>query len=96
MDFERSDGNAATVNVPVLQAAVGGKVSMSTEGQQNSRVTFDGPTKLVFGFKCFRVGVKDGFLELMTVKEGKTLLATDEGDDGGDFLDDYGPTDLRD
>lgn len=53
-------GAAVEVDVPVIQQAVGGSVSVSAENDAGTDVTYTGPTPLVFGFKVFGIGFLNG------------------------------------
>lgn len=46
----RSDNTALNLDVPVIQAAVGGSVSVGSESESSSTVTYEGSTDLAFGF----------------------------------------------
>lgn len=46
----RSDKTSLSVEVPVIQAAVGGSVSVGLESETTNTVTYEGPTDLAFGF----------------------------------------------
>lgn len=78
VSYERSDGVAATVNVPVLQNIVGGNVSIDSGSAASGRITFAGSQKLVFAFQAFQVGVANGALSLTSVQAGGVFLAVDE------------------
>jgi hypothetical protein len=73
--FERKNGTAAKVDVPVLSNAVGGNIQVDASGESNSTITFTGPKPLVFGFECFRVAVKNGELGLVSVQAGNVVMA---------------------
>jgi hypothetical protein len=73
--YEREDGVAASVDVPEIQGLVGGAVKLETASGSTSTVTYTGQTRLVFGFRCFEVGVLDGDLRLTTSEAGATPLA---------------------
>ncbi len=63
----RKDGTEVSVDVPVVQEIVGGKVSVATQSAGSSTVTYSGTEKLAFGFKCYRIGIEDGVLSMMAV-----------------------------
>src|SRR5438477_3364628 len=75
VSFEKSNGSAATVNVPLIQGAVGGKIEIKAEGQYKHILSFEGPQPLVFGFQNYQVGVKDGNLALTSSQAGATYLS---------------------
>jgi len=90
VSFEKSNGTEATVDVPVIQAAVGGKIDVKAEGQSKHVITFEGNVPLVFGFQNYQVGVKDGDLALISSKAGDTYLSSG----GATLLDGDGLLDL--
>ena len=65
----RSDNAAIKVEVPVIQAAVGGTVSVGTDSQSNTTVTYEGPTDLAFGFVAIELAAgergDDGEIDLV-------------------------------
>lgn len=73
--YSKSNGVDASVQVPVIQAAVGGNLSVSTTGNSGSAVTFQGQTSLPFGFQCFTIGLEDGELSLTNTKAGDVFGA---------------------
>jgi hypothetical protein len=76
--YEREDGVNAAVDVPVIQGIVGANVEVSTHASSTGTVTYKGQKQLVFGFRCFAVGVLDGDLRLTTSKAGAVPLAVGE------------------
>lgn len=55
VEGRQSHGAAVTVDVPVLQGIVGGKVKVGGTGDKTTKVTYEGPTPLVFGFQAVRL-----------------------------------------
>jgi len=97
VSFERSNGTGAKVDVPIIQAAVGGKIEVKVDSTSKHVVTFEGSQPLVFGFQCYQVGVRDGNLNLVAVKSGGVPLSvTDEAGDAASptLLDEEGLLDL--
>lgn len=85
--YSKSGGADASVQVPIVQAAVGGSLSVAASGASSATLTFQGKASLPFGFQCFRLGVKDGVLDLVIEKAGGVfgLSSTDQGGaTGGD------------
>lgn len=74
---EKSGGGGVQLDVPVLQSALGGKLAVEATAGQEGRVTYKGDKQLVFGFKCFEVGVKGGEITLFTSKPGAIAMALD-------------------
>ncbi len=74
VSYERSDGVAASLDVPVLQSVAGGSLSIDASQASQGRITFSGPQRLVFAFQAFQVGVENGALSLSSVKPGGVFL----------------------
>jgi hypothetical protein len=78
--YSKDDGVDASVQVPMIQAAVGGSLTVATTSDSSASLTFAGKTPMPFGFQCFQVGVKDGELSLVNTKAGSVIgLAPNEG-----------------
>lgn len=75
---ERSDGVEASVDLPTLQGAVEGDVSVTTESGSSSAVRYEGEKHLTFGFQAFEVGISDGKIRLVAVEAGSVFLAATE------------------
>jgi len=75
VSYERSNGTAAKVDVPVIQNAVGGNIKVSVDSARKHVVTYEGGSNLAFGFQCFQVGVADGSLNLTSVSAGSVVAA---------------------
>ncbi|MEG3166357.1 hypothetical protein U1701_17345 [Sphingomonas sp. PB2P19] len=78
VEFEASSGSAASLDVPVIANAVGGKVSVDAQHAQSGFLTFEGTAMLSFGFKCFQVVIDDGDLKMASVKAGGVFLASEQ------------------
>lgn len=85
--FEKSKGVKAKVDVPVISGAVGGAVDAKHQGASDHVIKFKGTKQLAFGFKCFRIGVKDGVITMFAVKPGGVAVSVDEESSKGDILD---------
>jgi hypothetical protein len=83
VSFERSNGSGAKVDVPIIQAAVGGKIDVKVDTTSKHVITFEGPQPLAFGFQCYQVGVRDGNLDLLAVQSGAVPLSVTGGAGGG-------------
>jgi len=92
--FEKSAGVKASVDVPIIQNAVGGNVTVDASQAANGTVTFKGATALAFGFKCHQIGVKDGVLTMMGAPDGSTYLEVTADDAAGELLTDDGVLDF--
>jgi hypothetical protein len=77
--YERKNGTAAKVDVPTLQGAVGGSVTVTTDGMRRNVVSYEGAAPLTFAFQCFAVGVEDGTLNLTAVRAGGVVAAATGG-----------------
>lgn len=72
---ETNDGSGVRLDVPAIQDALGGRVAVSRQGQSSTAITYSGTKKLVFGFKCFTVGLLDGRISLVATRAGSLALA---------------------
>ena len=68
--YSKNKGVDASVQVPVIQAAVGGSLSVATASGSGAALSFQGKTSMPFGFQCFAIGLDNGELSLMSVKAG--------------------------
>lgn len=78
VQFESSNGVAASLDVPVIQGAVGGKVAVDSQQETSGILSFDGDKMLSFGFKCFQVVLDDGELRMVSVGAGGAFLSADD------------------
>jgi hypothetical protein len=81
VSYERKEGVAARIDVPAIQGLVGANVAVERAGDSSAMVSFKGTKTLVFGFRCFAVGVLDGDLTLTTAKAGAVPLAAGQQTD---------------
>lgn len=68
--YSKANGMDASVQVPVLQAAVGSSLTIGSAGTSSAALTFQGKMALPFGFQCFQVGLDNGELSLVSTKAG--------------------------
>lgn len=87
---EKSNGTGVELEVPVIQQAVGGSVKVTADSERSSKITYEGPVALTFGFQAFEVGVAGGVLSLVSGKAGVVALAA-----GGGQVEDVKPTVLE-
>jgi hypothetical protein len=71
--YTKNNGVDASVQIPVIQQALGGSISLNTAGGSGATITFQGASPLPFGFQCFQVGVKDGMLDMVSTKAGSVF-----------------------
>lgn len=86
VSFEKSNAVGAEVDIPAIQALVGGSIKVSTENNKKHVVTFEGTTSLVFGFQCWEISVDDGVYKLLTSKPGTTFLSAGDDVAGGAII----------
>ncbi len=94
VSFETSSGVNASVNVPVIANQVGGSVSVKLDGSRTNAVTFKGPQRLTFAFKCFAIGVKNGQITMFSVKAGSVPLSLSAEEATGALLSSGGLMDV--
>ena len=75
--FERDAGTSASVDAGKLQTAVTGNVGVDVSSASNGKITFSGPNKVAFGFKCLQVILDEGELRLVASQPGKVTLSVD-------------------
>ncbi len=59
------DDAALAMEVPAVQQAVGGKVNVSSEQAALSKVTYEGPVPLVFGFQAVQLIYQEGLFSAL-------------------------------
>jgi hypothetical protein len=80
---QTSDGGSLDLDVPVIQEAVGGNISVSASDKKASVLTYEGPVPLVFGFQAVQLFYEDGVYRAIASAEGVTARAlTDAPKDG--------------
>lgn len=72
---ERSQGGTAAIEVPVVQQIASGKLDVDVSQASTGVVTYSGEKALAFGFKCFRVGLEDGELQLSPMAPGGIAMS---------------------
>lgn len=72
---EASLSGGVAVDVPVIQAAASGKLEVDLSKAASGQVTYTGTKPLVFGFKCMRVALIKGVLDVSDVAPGDISLA---------------------
>ncbi len=66
-------GAEAGVDVPVIQRAVGAKVSVSYSGSRTTELVYKGQEPLAFGFKAFGIDYVDGSWRVRGMKPGQGM-----------------------
>lgn len=86
MEAKKSSGEALDVDVPVIQQAVGGSVGVSKASSSSSKVTYEGPTPLVFGFQAIRLIFDKGVFKTFEQfkADAGALKGLDDDESGGD------------
>lgn len=85
--LEGKAGAPVSVNLPALKEIVGARAKLQYSSERTEKLTYDGEAPLVFGFKCARLLVKDGRLELRQVDPaGGLALRSLDGAPSGDVL----------
>jgi len=82
-EAKSSSGVSVGVDVPVIQNAMSGSVSVKSEGSNQSKVTYEGNVPLVFGFQAIRLIFEAGrFVEAKPVGATETgMKAVGEGEE---------------
>ncbi|MBN1461013.1 MAG: hypothetical protein JXA57_15910 [Armatimonadetes bacterium] len=55
VEARQSDGASLGLSVPTIQGVVGGNIKVSVDSNVTSKITFEGPVQLVFGFRAIRL-----------------------------------------
>lgn len=90
VQFNSDAGIGATLDVPVIEGAVGGNLKVDASRKAQGILTFAGQRKLSFAFKCFQVVLKDGELRLVSVDTGSVYASVDAEKAKGVILIDGG------
>jgi hypothetical protein len=72
---ERSKEGGVAVEIPVIEQVASGKIGIDVSQAASGVVTYTGTKPLAFGFKCFRVGLDDGELQLSPMTPGDLALS---------------------
>jgi len=84
VDAKQSDGTSLDLTVPAIQGIVGGNVVVSTSGAGTSKIAYEGPVPLVFGFQAARLFYEQGrYTAFKPLPAGEAGL---EARPGGDYL----------
>lgn len=67
---EKKGGGSLELDAPVIEAAIGGNIEVKADAASSGTVTYVGSKFLVFGFKCFEIGVENGNFQLFSSKPG--------------------------
>ena len=59
---QNNHGVDVKADVPVIQGIAGGKLAVSTAGDKNEKIAFEGPTPVTFGVQAVRLGFTDGHI----------------------------------
>jgi hypothetical protein len=78
VQFESSNGVGASIDVPVISGAVGGKLDIDSTRASEGILTFEGDKLLTFGFKCFQIQLDKGELRMVSVPAGGAFLTVDD------------------
>jgi hypothetical protein len=70
---EDRKGTSVEVDLPAIQGALGSEVAVAKETSESSTLRYSGKRHLVFGFKCYRVGLMGGDITL--VQAGPDVVA---------------------
>jgi hypothetical protein len=70
-----SSSESLSLDVPALQGAIGANVSVSSNSQSDSMITYAGKTPLVFGFQAVQVFYEDGFFHSFEPRHDLTSRA---------------------
>jgi len=76
---EDSQGTDVGLDVPAVKELLGAEAKIGIERGAAGGLTYSGDRELVFGFKCFRVGVEDGVLSLSAARPGEVAMAAGSG-----------------
>jgi hypothetical protein len=80
--FERSAGVGASLDVPAIQALTTGALGVETGVGEKHGVRYTGDTAVVFGFKCYAIGLIDEDLSLVACPpSGAIALSFEESAD---------------
>jgi hypothetical protein len=80
----KKDGAALELKLPVIQEIVGGEVKVSGEAETTSRVTYESPVSLVFGFQAVQLYYDQGiYTAYKPLTSGIGLRALENLEDDG-------------
>jgi hypothetical protein len=86
---EASSNTGVAIDVPVIESIASGKLELDLSKSANGQVKYTGSKPLVFGFKCMRVAVIGGALDVRDVAPGDISLAMSSvlGSEGTELLE---------
>lgn len=89
VDAQAESGAKANVDVPVIASAVGGTVAVAAEGSVAGKVSYSGPSPLVFGIQAARLFFDDNgqFTLADPMKAGEAAMRGGEVTKAVTFLD---------
>lgn len=74
VEAKKSDGTTLDLSIPVIQNIVGGNVKVSGQTEVSSKLTYEGSTPLVFGFKAVQLFYDQGeYTTLEPVESGVSM-----------------------
>ena len=83
LEGQRDGKTGVQVNVPAIRDIVGGSVTVGTEGQSKSRLSFDGGQRLVFGLQAVRLMYEGGrFVAYKSLPPGSAAKRAKKGAKG--------------
>jgi len=71
---ETNKGGNVAVDADAIKDVGKGKLTIDASASAKGTVSFKGEKDLVFGFRCYRVGIVDGFLDLTASTAGEVAL----------------------
>ncbi|MFC5410853.1 hypothetical protein ACFPMF_16145 [Larkinella bovis] len=60
VEAKKKNGTNVEISIPEIKGIVGGDVSISGQNDTTTKVTFEGPIPLIFGFQAIRLIYEDG------------------------------------
>jgi hypothetical protein len=84
VESKQSSGTTFDVDVPVIKGVVGGNVKVGASSQKAAKLTYEGPTPLVFGFQAVQLFYDKGRYTTLKPTTGVAAKAALSGipDDG--------------
>lgn len=76
---EKAGGSKISLDVPVIERIASGKLQLDASNASNGVLTYSGSRMLTFGFKCFRIGIENGSLEMSAAAPNDIALAAGLG-----------------
>jgi hypothetical protein len=89
VQYERGNNVGAAVDLPLLQDLLGAEIQVSTQRDKKYVISYRGQAAVVFGFRCFELGVLDGDLVMFSSQPGAVALSNVLGPDGLPVEDDH-------